>query len=799
MLIANADFAEAQTVQLAAAAQQLQQSLHDRESMLQVTQQNKQAAMLERDAMRAKVEQQKSELTQGELTAQELRGAAADLVDELQAVRSASGRHAGQHTALRELPAEHAACLKELAAKSAAVDSLNASMAQLRAELADTSVQQAQHEQDSTEQQAEFVGQVLQELQVLEAALLQKGEECDALSQQHTALKASSDSKLSELAAQLDAQKTTNQQLRQELKAQHAKHQELADKMLALDAQAAYKQHKLDAMHKEATTASQSKDNLQAELVKVQEQLTRRPQTTEASTSTSEELSKVSAQRHSAQEPTGSAQEQFGDEQACARQDTDAAQQQPLALIKQNREHSRVRKSLLPEADAKPQAEAHISMSEQPKLAAVQMPPYTSTEGVQRLQGQVVDLQSKLLAATAQQESLQQQLAHCMQELDASNELLMSRQLAAESLEQRLTQAESEWASAQAQQQWSQQAAADRQTLLDLQHQLTAAQEDKAALLALPQPDVAAASNLELQRAEEAVRDLAAKLADRSKEVQSLKAAAQVADADSKYLLDQLQEAQQEVAAAEHRLEQLSNAAAVAAQEQLQEQLQQDRDTLMEEVLSAKARAADQERIIQSLRVAAEASAREMALLANQLDATEQQFASQAQELLQQQREAQRLHAALKDQSMHLKKAQFKGSSNDQGLRGMQQRLQEALQDKRAAELQVQSMQNRLHEEEHSLSQVRCHCAICFHCQFDRMQLQRVPNSSMPARQASPSTSSPPLAPQCFLSPLPPFFLKGWHCLTSATYTACTPQMKCCAVVSADHSCDTLHPSSVYQ
>ena len=705
VLTASAEFAEAQSAQLAAAAQQLQQSLHDQELLLQATQQNKQAAMHERDALRAKVEQQKLELTQAELSAQELRGAAADVADELQAVRSASDRHVGQHTALRELSAEHAACLKELAAKSAAVNSLNASITQLRAELADTSVQQAQHDQDSTKQQAEFVGQVLQELQILEAALLHKGEECDALFQQHTALKASSDSKLGDLAAQLDAQTTTNQQLWQDLKAQHAQRQELTEKMLALDAQAAYKQHKLDAVHKEATTASQSKDSLQAELVEVQEQLSRRPQTTEASTSTSEELSKASARRHSAPEPVSNAQEELSDEAVRPQQDTDAAQQQPAELTKQNAEHSHVHDNFMPEADAEHEAAVQISVSKQPELDATKMASYTGTESAQRQESQFEDLQSELLAATAQQESLQQQLAHCMQELDASNGLLMSHQLAAESLQQRFTSAESEWASAQAQQQqqWSQQAAADRQTLLDLQHQLAAAQEDKAALLALPQPD--AASNLELQRAEERVQDLAAKLADRSKEVQSLKMAAQVADAGSKHLSNQLEEARQAVAAAEHRLEQLSSA--TAAQEQLHEQLQQDRDTLMQEVLSAQARAAEQERIIQSLRIAADASAREMALLSNQLDATEQQFASQAQELLQQQREAQRLHAALKDQSMHLKKAQFKGSSNDQGLRGMQQRLQEALQDKRAAELQVQSMQNRMQEAGQCLSPVR--------------------------------------------------------------------------------------------
>lgn len=263
--------------------------------------------MHERDALRAKVEQQKAELTQGEATAHELQDATADLADELHSLRSASNRHAGQDTALRELSAEHAACLKELEAKSAAVDSLHASMAQLHAELADTTVQQAQHDQHSTEQQAEFVGQVLQELQVLEAALLQKGEECDSLSQQHTALKAASDMQLGDLAAQLDAQVTTNQQLRQDLKAQRAQHEELAEKVLSLDAQAAYKQHKLDALYKQAATASQSEDSLQAELAKVQDQLSRRLQTSEASTSTCEELSRASAEQEGAKTPTRSA------------------------------------------------------------------------------------------------------------------------------------------------------------------------------------------------------------------------------------------------------------------------------------------------------------------------------------------------------------------------------------------------------------------------------------------------------------------------------------------------------------
>lgn len=676
--------------------------------MLRTTQQDKQAAMHERDALRAKVVQQKAELTQGEATAQELRDAAADLADELHSVRSASTRHAGQHTALRELSAEHAACLKELAAKCAAVDDLNVSMAQLHAELAVTTAQQAQHDQHSTEQQAEFVGQVLQELQVLEAALLQKGEECDSLSQQHSALKADSDMQLEDLAAQLDAQMTTNQQLRQDLKAQRAQREELAEKVLSLDAQAAYKQHKLDALHKQAATASQSKDNLQAELVKVQEQLSKRLQTSEASTSTCEELSQASGEQQDAQEPISSTSVEVRHDQGCAGEATDAAQQQPAAPTQQDAEHKPVQDNRLLEPEARCEVAMQVGMSEQPELDAVKMAPFTSAEGVQRLETQVANLQSSLLAAAAKQETLQQQLAQSMGDLAASQASLVSHQLTTQSLQLRLNHAESEAASEQAkqQQQWSQQAAVDRQTQLDIQHQLAVAQEDRAALLALPQPDIAA--KLELQRAEEAMQDLQAELASQSRAVQSLEAAAEVARADKKSLLKQLEEAQQAAAAAEQQLEQSSNAAAIDAQEQLQEQLQQDRDTLMEEVLSAKSRAAEQERIIQSLRVAADASAREMALLSNQLDATEQQFASQAQELLQQQREAQRLHAALKDQSMHLKKAQFKGSSNDQGLRGMQQRLQEAMQEERAAELQVQSMQSRLQQAEASLIQVLC-------------------------------------------------------------------------------------------
>lgn len=717
---------EAQSLKVAAAAEQLQQALCDQDLVLQATQQHQQAATDERDALRSKVEQQRVELTEAHVTAQDLRGAAADLADELQAVRSASGRHAGQHTALRELSAEHAACLKELTAKSAAVDDLNASVTQLRAELADNAAQQAQHEQDSTGQQAEFVGQVLQELQVLEYALLQKGEECDSLSKQCTALRADSDSQLRDLAAQLDAHLAANQQLRQDLKAQRAQRQELAEKVLALDAQAAYKQHKLDALATEAATSIQCQHRLQAELDMLQQQLTRQPQSTEASTSTSD-LDEATTQRGSTKAQTCRAKGEICGDQAHAHQtlEVQAAQQQPPAVPTKDVQH--MHEALQFETDALREAEEQCTSSKQSEQDAAFISPQPSTDCVQRLEGKVADLQSEMLATKAQRDSLQQQLTQSLLELDAAQASLVSHQHATESLQQRLTQAESDAASAQAQQQhWSQQAAADRQSLLDLQHQLAAAQEDKAALLALPQPE-AAAEMVELQQA---VKDLERKLADQSSQVQTLKAAAQVAEADNKHLLNQFEQAQQAAALAEEQLEQLSTgelAAAAAAQEQLQEQLQQDRDSLMEEVLSAKARAADQERVIQSLRVAADASAREMMLLSNQLDATEQQFASQAQELLQQQREAQQLHAALTDQTVHLKKAKFKGSSNDQDLRGMQQRLQEALQDRRAAELQVQSLQRQLQEAEQALSQASYKTELPSQCQYDAKQLQMVP------------------------------------------------------------------------
>ncbi len=119
-----------------------------------------QASQQDRDALRNNNGQQKAELQQAAMTIQQLQDAAAVLADDLQSAKSAAGHRVGQHTALRQLSAEHEACMAELAAKATAVDELNASMAQLRTELAASTAQQAQHEQDNTQQQAEFVGQV---------------------------------------------------------------------------------------------------------------------------------------------------------------------------------------------------------------------------------------------------------------------------------------------------------------------------------------------------------------------------------------------------------------------------------------------------------------------------------------------------------------------------------------------------------------------------------------------------------------------------------------------------------------
>ena len=722
--------AETQSHQLVAAAQQLQQSLQDQEQLLYAAQQGKQAAMQERDAIRHKVEQQKAELAQSNTTISELQEAAANLADELHTVRSAaskqgvsaehavlqgvsaehavlqgvSAEHAvlqgvsaehAEHTALQAVSPEHAACLAELAAKSEAVDLLDATVTQLRAELAASTTQQAQFDQHSTSQQAEFVGQVLQELQLLEAALLQKGEECESLSQQCATLRAESSKQLEEYSAEHHAQAGAMQQLRRQSKAQQ---EELTDRVLALDAQAAYKQHKLDALQKEVATANQCQERLQAELQDAKQQLSQRQQTVEASTSTSEGVSCACV--------SAAAQPEVTADRAGASKDLEAEARQLAASTEQTAEHRHMTKSLLHNADDRLQAEAEVNMSKQHELDVATASLQASKHRVHSLEAQVADLQNELSASAVQGDSLEQQLSVQLHRLDTCRTALESSQQAAESLQQRLTDAENATASAQReQQQRSRRAAADKQLLLELQKQLIAAQEDRAVLLALPNTDIAAPPS-KLEQAQQEMQTLQAQLVDQGIELHRLQAAAQSAHADNSRLLSQLEAAQEAVTVAEQRLERLSSeehAAAAATQEQLE----QDRDTLMDEVLNVKARTADQERIIQSLRAAADASSREKALLSNQLDATEQQFASQAQELLQQQRETQRLHAALKDQSVHLKKAQFKGSSNDQGLRGMQQRLQEALQDKRAAQMNEQSMQTRLEKAEQALMQAR--------------------------------------------------------------------------------------------
>lgn len=152
--------AEAERDSLAVAAQELQQAMQQQSLAMQNLERDHQASLQERDALKKKSGQQKAELQEAAMTIQQLQGAAAGLADDLQSARSAAGRHVGQHTALRQLSAEHEACIAELAARATAVDGLNASMAQLRTELAASTAQQAQHEQDNTQQQAEFVGQV---------------------------------------------------------------------------------------------------------------------------------------------------------------------------------------------------------------------------------------------------------------------------------------------------------------------------------------------------------------------------------------------------------------------------------------------------------------------------------------------------------------------------------------------------------------------------------------------------------------------------------------------------------------
>lgn len=93
------------------------------------------------------------------------------------------------------------------------------------------------------------------------------------------------------------------------------------------------------------------------------------------------------------------------------------------------------------------------------------------------------------------------------------------------------------------------------------------------------------------------------------------------------------------------------------------------------------------------MQVASEAAAREKALLVTQLAVTEQQLTECASDMQRKQQEVQRLQAAEEERSVHLHRAQLRGSSNEHGLRGMQQRLQEVMEDKRVLE---QAMEKRL-------------------------------------------------------------------------------------------------------
>ena len=142
--------AEAERDSLAVAAQELQQAMQQQSLAMQNLERDHQASLQERDALKKKSGQQKAELQEAAMTIQQLQGAAAGLADDLQSARSAAGRHVGQHTALRQLSAEHEACIAELAARATAVDGLNASMAQLRTELAASTAQHSKHSMSRT-------------------------------------------------------------------------------------------------------------------------------------------------------------------------------------------------------------------------------------------------------------------------------------------------------------------------------------------------------------------------------------------------------------------------------------------------------------------------------------------------------------------------------------------------------------------------------------------------------------------------------------------------------------------------
>ncbi|DBB10050.1 TPA: hypothetical protein ACH3X3_001638 [Trebouxia sp. C0006] len=688
---------EAERDSLTVAAQQLQQAMQQQSLAMQNVERDHQASLQERDALRNKNGQQKAELQQAAVTIQQLQSAAAGLADDLQSARSAAGRHVGQHTALRQLSAEHEACMAELAAKATAVDELNASMAQLRTELAASTAQQAQHEQDNTQQQAEFVGQVLQELQVLEAALVQKAEECESYAQQHASLKAQSDMQSEEYAAERSAQVSAAAQLRRDLDAQRAQHVDLTEKLLALEAQVAYKQHKLDALQKDVSSTNLRRDALQADLIQSQQQGASQMLLPE-SKSVADELPDHLAEQA---EPT----QRISQETQTSFQDSDASNrlQQLTLAAEQHAGYKSLQEQLMLEADAKLQTQMQARQRGQEQLEAAADALKASRTCIDSLESDVARLQSEVQASVAEGRSLHKllelatsssdQLSSEKQRLEAA---LASSEANSQDLQNQLDVAVAKVAASAAERLESMQATAADQTLLhELQAELAATQEDKAALLAVPQADAAAVSELQ-----QAVQDLQTQLSDHSHARLSAQAAAQAANTANAQLLSQLAEARQAIELAEGRVHDLCSDHLAT-----QEQLEQDRDSLMEEVLSAKARAADQERTVQSLRVAADATAREKILLTNQLDSTEQQLTIQAQELLGQQRETHRLQAAQKDQAVYLKKAQLKGSSNEHGLRGLQQRLQEALQDKKSAELKVPDMQARLQEAELAVSQ----------------------------------------------------------------------------------------------
>lgn len=559
--------------------------------------------------------------------------------------------------------------------------------------------------------------QVLQELQVLEAALLQKGKECDSYAQRYATLAAASDMQSEAHTAKYSTQAATVTQLQLELDTQHAQSMELKEKLLALEAQVAHKQHKLDALQKELTATSLSRDVLQADGCHLQLQVaSHMPQTVAASvgTSSTEQLD-VATQQCNAESSQRVSQ---GTQTSLAGTDTSnrlQELQQQLALsADQHAEYRSSQERLLLEADAKLRAELQAGRAKQEQLEGAAAALKSSKACIDSLESDIVRLQSDLCESTALGLSLRQQLQQAICELDkhsSPTQRLMDTQTAlasseaiAAELQQQLAIAEEDAAASTAERKELMAAAVTDRTLLhELRAQLAATQEDKAALLALPQPDAATAA--ELQKTQQIVLELQEQLTDHSTSLQIAQAAAVAATAENSQLSSQLADARQAIKLAEHSLAELTTdqQRQVAAQEQLE----QDRDSLMEEVLSAKARAADQERIIQSVRAAADAAAREKALLRHQLDCTEHQLASQAQELLQQQKETHRLQTAHKDQAVYLKKAQLKGSSNEHGLRGLQQRLQDALQDKKAAELEAQSLQARLQEAEEALSQAR--------------------------------------------------------------------------------------------